>query len=315
MHSGPNRLSTDEVGPAEVVDYWQSVIDETAAPTTLTPIPGIPFYGEIIPLIDTDSLSLAWSRCGGHISTRTPRHIARATEEFVITIVDMPDTTTFDPADLRPGALALFDTSRPTRLRLEQHRSMLVTRMRRETIAALATVGEPLFGAPSMIAPDPSAQVLANFVASLARLAVSAPEQAASLATHAPQLTAALIDLSVGAQVSEQTSETHLKARVERFLAAGYRDPDLTADEVAKACFISRRTLFRVVGEDGVARTLRQLRIAHVRRALLRYPDKSITAIAAEAGFRSERTLYRAFQSALSMTPTEFRRAAAVCVG
>ncbi|MFF0545834.1 helix-turn-helix transcriptional regulator [Nocardia thailandica] len=314
LFPGMARLSTDQVAPAEAVDYWQSVVGDTTAPVSLAPIEGFPFHGEIVPLVSTDAMSLMWSRCGGHVSTRNAGHIARADEQFVIVLIELPGALPRDMSELRPGTMSVFDTAHPMRLRLDRSRSLLVMRVRREVVVESATVGEALFGGPVIVTPQPSAQVISHFLTSLAHLAVTEPSNMPILAGHAPRLTAALIDLSLSVGVSEQAATVHLKEQVAQFLRVNFQDPDLTVDDIARACLVSRRTLFRVVGEDGVARRLRQLRLDFARRALLRHPEQSIAAIAAEAGFRNERTFYRAFQNEFSMTPREYRQSTACAV-
>lgn len=314
LFSGMPRMSTDHVDPAEVVDYWQSVVGDSAVPVSLTPLDDIPFYGEIVPLISTETMSLTWSRCGGHVSTRSAAHIARSDDEFVIVMIDLPDGVPRDASGLRPGTMSVFDTAHPLQLRIDRLRTMLYLRVRREVVVAATGAGQRLFDGPVISAAQPSARPISHFLASLAHLSVTDPDNAPVLARHTPQLVAALIDLSTNMPVSEQAAYAHLKEQVAQFLRVNFRNPELTVDDIARACLVSRRTLFRVVGADGVAGRLRQLRLNSARGALLRNLEQSITAIAAEAGFRNERTFYRAFQNEFAMTPSEYRNSA-ICVG
>jgi len=59
------------------------------------------------------------------------------------------------------------------------------------------------------------------------------------------------------------------------FLRRNLADPSLDADAVAAACHVSRRTLYRIVGPEGVAARLRRMRIEQARSMLLREPART----------------------------------------
>lgn len=311
MTAGLTRISTEQVESSIAVDFWQKVVGSSAAPVTLTPLRGQEFFGEIVGLASTDSVEMIWSCCGGQLSTRTAKHIAGADDEYIVAIVDISGTSPQPGTALIPGALTLFDTSRPARLVIERPRTMIVVRARRELVAQRCAQGNDLFGGPSIQVPPAAAQLVAGFLTSVAELAVTEPDHARVLVEHVPGLLGSAVDVAARRDRPAHESEADLRRRAKAFLRANYRNPDLTADEVARALLVSRRTLFRVVGPEGVSGTLRRLRTEHVRRLLKAYPDKTVTAIAAEAGFRDERSLYRTFRRAESMTPAEYR--ARVC--
>lgn len=88
-----------------------------------------------------------------------------------------------------------------------------------------------------------------------------------------------------------------------------YTDPALTVDEVARACHISRRTLFRLFGIGrSYHATLRDLQVRHAQRLLARDASRQLAEVAFASGFAAERTFYRAFQRETGMTPGEYRR-------
>lgn len=306
MFGEQGRISTDQVDPGDVVDFWKSVVEKVAAPVTLVPVGDHDFYGEIVPVVATDTVDLTWSRCAGQLSTRTKAHTARAEVEFVVAVIDLAEVL---PTSGRytPGAMTLFDTARPAQLMIESPRTMLILRANREAVAEKSRHGRDLFGAASVEVPASAAAVITGFLASIVELTVREPRNAQTLAEHTPGLLAAAIDIATGHDRPAPGRDTDLQRELTAFLRANYRNPDLTVDDVAAALLVSRRTLFRIVGSDGVAGRLRRLRIDHARRALRRYPDRPITLIAAQAGFRDERTLYRTFRREEAMTPAEFR--------
>jgi transcriptional regulator GlxA family with amidase domain len=87
--------------------------------------------------------------------------------------------------------------------------------------------------------------------------------------------------------------------------------PALTVDDVARACLISRRTLYRLFEgtHGGIGRLLREIRVEHAQALLRTDTSRPLDAIALACGFAGERQFYRAFRQATGLTPGEFRAA------
>jgi len=90
------------------------------------------------------------------------------------------------------------------------------------------------------------------------------------------------------------------------------RDPNLTADDLARDAHISRRQLHRLFEQrnETFSACLRRLRIERAAADLSRtgYADIPVTEISAQWGFTSPTSFSKAFRRQLGMTPTEFRR-------
>ncbi|TMR28373.1 helix-turn-helix transcriptional regulator [Actinomadura geliboluensis] len=99
------------------------------------------------------------------------------------------------------------------------------------------------------------------------------------------------------------------RERVLDFLRRNLADPSLDAVRVAEACHVSRRTLYRMLGDEGVAAWLRRMRIEHAKAMLLHYPERPVGAVGLACGFDSESGFHRAFRAASGMTPGEYRQA------
>lgn len=87
-------------------------------------------------------------------------------------------------------------------------------------------------------------------------------------------------------------------------------DPNLSADRVAEALFISRRRLYQLFDDgQGVSERIRGLRIDRAK-ALLADPAKAargIGEIARDCGFVSAAHFSRTFRQVVGLTPSEFR--------
>ena len=89
------------------------------------------------------------------------------------------------------------------------------------------------------------------------------------------------------------------------------RTGDLTADNMAEASGLSRRTLQRHLGELGLSyRTLAdQVRFEVAGELLLTELDLGVTQIGYELGYRDPGSFSRAFRRLAGVTPTAYRRA------
>ena len=100
-----------------------------------------------------------------------------------------------------------------------------------------------------------------------------------------------------------------VRERVLDFLRRNLADPRLDAAAVATACHTSRRTVYRMFGDEGVAARLRRMRIERAQVMLLSEPERPVASVGFACGFDSESGFHRAFRAAAGMTPGEYRKA------
>ncbi|HEY0639937.1 MAG TPA: AraC family transcriptional regulator [Pseudonocardiaceae bacterium] len=94
------------------------------------------------------------------------------------------------------------------------------------------------------------------------------------------------------------------------FIRANLADPELGADQVAAALFVSRRRLYQLFDDgQGVAERIRGLRVEHAK-GLLADPARGalgIAEVAGECGFVSAAHFSRTFRKEVGETPREYR--------
>jgi len=100
-------------------------------------------------------------------------------------------------------------------------------------------------------------------------------EQPAVLLPHAIGLLSAAASSAGWTEPAPAAAAALARERVLEFLRRNLADPSLDADAVAAACHVSRRTLYRIVGPEGVAARLRRMRIEQARSMLLREPART----------------------------------------
>ncbi|MCW2937097.1 MAG: hypothetical protein JWN00_82, partial [Actinomycetia bacterium] len=137
------------------------------------------------------------------------------------------------------------------------------------------------------------------------------PEGTAALATHGRGLIASVLTLATGHPLQERPASSLTLERVRVFIRSRYGDPDLCVDDIARACLVSRRSLYRLLETEpgGVSGLLRRVRIEHAQALLRADPFRSVESIALACGFTGERPFYRVFRQDIGCTPGEFRMA------
>lgn len=122
-------------------------------------------------------------------------------------------------------------------------------------------------------------------------------------------LARALPQLSLHRNRAADHSE--LTYQIAQYVAAHFREP-LTLDALARALGVSRFHLSHVFSEkigQGFSAYLASIRV-DCARTLLADTNRSVTEVAAEAGFESQRSFFRAFGARCGMTPLAYRRRA-----
>jgi transcriptional regulator GlxA family with amidase domain len=134
----------------------------------------------------------------------------------------------------------------------------------------------------------------------------SDPAAVTALAAHGRGLMASALLLSDGRTPHDAASSL---ATARGYLRMKHSDPDLTIDHVARACLVSRRTLYRLFEgvPGGVGGLLRHIRVQHAQALLRADPSRSLTSVATACGFAGERQFYRVFRQETGSTPGHYR--------
>lgn len=109
-------------------------------------------------------------------------------------------------------------------------------------------------------------------------------------------------------QPAEERDDVLMK-RLVSFIEANIANSDISIDDVAQACAVSRTSLHRKVKSMTGTSPMEFVREARIRKAtqLLAYTSKTISEIAYECGFADPKYFSKCFKAATGKTPTEFR--------
>jgi AraC-like DNA-binding protein len=179
---------------------------------------------------------------------------------------------------------------------------------------ALAVRTENLDGAvmKQIVRDDPALRLLLNYV----RLIQSDPELSRpalqqSIVSHIHDLAALVLgaDRDNRAQAQRSVGAARLKQAI-AYIGKHFSDPDLTVASVAKGQDISSRYLQDLLEQSGASFTARvnELRLTRALALLTRFPDRPISAIAAQVGFSNVSHFNRLFRVRFGDSPTGVRR-------
>ncbi|KWX05758.1 hypothetical protein TH66_01670 [Carbonactinospora thermoautotrophica] len=281
---------------------------------------------EIAPQGDARFTGEVWSARFGHLLAaemsavpqsfpRTAKLVSRATEEcFQVGLVARGFAHVVQDGQecrLAEGDFVVHEAGRPLFWKLDGDWKLLVFTWPREAIA-LDHAQPQRVTARVFRGSTGLNRIIANV---LTALAMTRPNvQTSNVARLAEQVgtlvvTAALEQCVDEAPEPEQPSD--LFRAVQEYIEDNLDDPHLDPESIARAFFISTRTLHRLFARQGqtVSRWIRTRRLEKARRKLTSREarDRSITEIMIDCGFSDLALFSRAFRAEYGLSPREYR--------
>ncbi|QLY30531.1 helix-turn-helix domain-containing protein [Nocardia huaxiensis] len=307
--------SAAEVPAAEKFDQWEAHLSDFYVPLAVSPKPQDDFHGWIRRGRYGDVEVSALGSGAQHVR-RTRSLIARTDDEFLTATIQTKGHGRLYQddrvAEVRPGTMVFYDSTRPYAFDLDTDWGMSVvqvplSRLRERT----GLTGADL---PTAIAiPDTGAAgVIARFFRDLTELQRTAPEQARLLSAPALDLLVSAVRLAAGEAPPPRSADAYARERVLEYMRRHCTDPELTAERIAQGCAMSRRALYRIFDgfQEGPVAVLRRMRVNLAAELLVRDPLLPVSAVAHACGFATERQLYRSFRDEKGTTPSVFRKSA-----
>ncbi|MEU9124481.1 helix-turn-helix domain-containing protein [Streptomyces sp. NPDC048506] len=311
-------MTTATVADDDKAAFWSGAVSRSLEPVEVLPLPGRPFDGLLvshrlgyvrISTLEADAARLS----------RTEALIARAprSEPQVGVGVQVSGRAVLEQdgrrAEVRPGALVLYDTARPYVVdypeRFRTHLFHLPRRLvgvpERDLRQASATAVGPAEGCGPVLLP---------FLGILAASAHSYPAPVGDrLAGSVADLLSALVAQLALARAAEEpdTPNAHLVRRVRAYIDRHLGDPELSPERIAHAHHISVRYLHRLFEGEGVtvSRLVQQRRLEACARELARRgrTAPTVSAVAQRWGFVNPAHFSRIFRAAYGVSPREWR--------
>jgi AraC-like DNA-binding protein len=306
--------STRGIRPSGAFAAYRDVISDTFVPLAATPLRDHPFRARVDHIGGRD-LQLSTVRADAHRIRRTSGLIDDADEAYLVATVQVAGRSRVQQdgreVALVPGSLVFCDTTRPFDFTFDDEFEQVVVQLPRTLLQARSGLSDRATRQATAVRLDPEGamSVIAGFLSSLAAVSRQDPAGAAVLGDHALGLVGAALGTAAGAGPSEPDARELDRARVRDHLRTNFVDPRLDADVVARACHMSRRSLFRLFADSplSLADELRRIRVDHAGRLVRARPSLPVADLAAASGFAGETQLYRAFRAVLGTTLTAYR--------
>lgn len=262
-------------------------------------------------------LSLTRIDSAGHSRKRVTHsqyQVARAAEDFVLVSIQLQGGCRViqgkREATLAPGQFAIYDSTRPYELILEEDyqqavlrvpRAMLFSRLGGDDLTALAVAAEAL-----------PARMLCQMVG--AACDSSAPLSSAQSFDIAEGvlsvLTGGLRGLRGDADVAPRAGTRQME-RIKSHVAQNLGDPQLTVGRIALSLGLSTSYLHKIFRSEGTTleRWIWELRLTACQRALRdpRWSARTISDIAFSFGFSDAAHFSRSFHRRFAISPREWR--------
>ncbi len=308
-------LSTTNVPERDRFAYWREAICDVFVHLDCSSPERAAFAGSIYnqPFAQ---LQMSSMRSNQMTVNRSPRQIAKSSDDCLLVALQGQGRSVGSQggreANLEPGDLALFDSTRPYDVRFEpgfQHcvlkipRPLLMRRVGR--VAELTAV--------RISAKRGMGRIVSRYLKSLPKeldgLDAQAARQVAE--TSLDLFASALAGLTPGAGLPRSTTRTGWRFRVQSFLETHLHDPELSPGAVADALGVSVRYLNSILAEEqtSLGRAIWTLRLARCREALAdrRQVNRNVGEIAFEWGFNDMSHFSRAFSAKYGMSPRDYR--------
>lgn len=289
---------------------WQGIIAGSFVPMSVLVHtqagPGASFQGTVTRL-QLGAVGMSLVSAGAHIARRTERDIRLHPADYYKASLQLEGTSTLRQGgrsvDLVPGTMALYDVTQPYELLFAEQNLSLVVQIPRSHVFLGEAQVEGLLAHP--IDPLPGTRAFLESQFSVAE------ECGPAEASHRGQCVASLLNaiLTRSAAAGPQVIEAEAFDGAKRYALAHLSDPELRQEDVARANFISVRSLQRAFAANGTsfAAWVREQRLARAR-VWIQDTDEPIARIAAECGFASAQHFSRLFRERYGVAARELRK-------
>lgn len=295
------------------ISAFRAAVNDSFVPLRVSSSRADRFHGSIR-AARTGDVHLTDIRAGAHVVERTPELVSRNDRPYFKVSLMLAGTGLLiqdqREATLRPGDLAVYDTSRPYTLEFGADFRTLVLMFPRNLVALPAEIIGQLT-AVRISGSDGLGAVVAPYLTQLGEhLEQLTGSTGARLAHSALDLVTTVFARELG---FDEASDPHraLFEQIRTYIDAHLSDSGLTPGSIAAAHYISTRHLHALFQEHGttVSTWVRMRRLEQCRRDLGNplHAAVAVAAIAARWGFADAAHFSRAFKAAFAVSPSEYR--------
>ncbi len=308
------RFSTGQTPAQDRSGHWNAVISESYFPLQLHFRNPLEFNGQLSRMaLGHVSLSRLTSDPVNY--ERRRRHIREAREEEYLITIPRATPVAFRQLgkDVRcePGGILIERGDEPYRFMYERPNDLFVLKVSKAALSE--RVRQPdRFCARVIDATSGTANLFTTMV-SHAQNQIDGASMAAgeTIGRQLLELLGLALEQENGVAHSSASSvrAAHLK-RVDQFIRANLKHPDLSPDMIADGCGISKRYLHDLFKDVNgtVSQQIRDSRLIAARDRLSAGQDITMAEISYRFGFSDQAQFSRLFKAKFGMTPSEHRQ-------
>ena len=311
-------LTTDTVAAQLRLEYWIDMICKTYVQLECDAPANSRFEGEIRSYA-LPGLGLSVVRSGAQRVSRTPREIARSTDDYFIVSIQTEGHGVISQdgrdAVMSPGDFCMYDSTRPYVLDFAGNFEEIVLKLRGEQLRSLMRDTDKLT-ATTVSGREGAGHLMIEMVKTLRREADTLkPASAAAVADSVVNILLAGLQSLPACRTADRSSmAAYHVARIRQLIEERLRDPSLSVAGVAAELRMSMSHLHRVFKGEPLspAQYIWHRRLEACRRDLLdpRLANATVGQIAFSWGFNDAAHFSRAFRDCFGCSPREWRQGA-----
>lgn len=310
----PELVPALDLRPVERLEWWRHQLSSVLLPYDV--VAESDGFDVALRVGQLGAVKISDVVAGGQVATRSSRTIRRFPGDYYTLGLQLGGGCVVSQdgreAQLRPGELAICDTTRPLTLAFAGSFHLIVVMFPRDLLRLPPQVAAQVTGRRISMERGVGA-VVAQFLRSVTEQLDTIPSASVHrLADTTVDLVSTLVE-----GVSQVTPQNPpgprrgLILQIKTYVEAHLRDPGLSPDEVARAHHISVRHLYTLFEDEGttVARYIRARRLEGCRRELAdaHRRDTPVAAVAARWGFPNSAHFSRLFRSVYGESPSDYR--------
>ncbi|MGV1033945.1 MAG: helix-turn-helix domain-containing protein [Microbacteriaceae bacterium] len=301
---------------AEGIDSWATLVNESFVPLEVSAHASEMFRAQIRSR-SVGEIHFCDIAANPHSVERTEALVRQGAQKYYKVSLQLSGTGLLiqdnREAVLRPGDIAIYDTSRPYSLTFDKEFQSLVTvipqasfDLSREAVGQLTAV--------RLASTNGVAKVVSPFLASIGRnLEDMSGHTGLRLVHNAVELLSTLVhsELSSSHADFSLSHRANLLQEIRSYIESNLGDSSLSPNSIAAANFISTRHLHGIFSEEGitVSAWIRNRRLELCQRDLADplLAQLPVSSIAMRWGFLDASHFSRLFKSTFDEAPTDFR--------
>lgn len=309
--SGPSR---DSKTRANSIPEFRDIVSRSFVPLTVSGASDRPFAAQVS-TSSADRAVFTTLKTQPHLVERTPTTIAAGGSGYfkLNMLLSGSGVLVQDGREvlIRPGDLALYDTSRPYSLMFDDVVSNLVMMFPKDQLSLPATAVEQLT-AVSLGGDSALGSMVTNLLEQIPSTITALPlHTRRQVAQSGLDLLEALLSTTLGTESATPDPRQSQLETVYRFIDANLAD-DLTPSSIAAAHFMSTRHLHDLFTDTDttVSALIRDRRLERCRSDILdpALSTRTIASLAAASGFPDPAHFSRVFRARFGTSPSELRQ-------